>query len=398
MLVKIFCVLFVAYQSVSALPTKCDLENSEIYCHGEHNVFANHAEKNFSSSFKLNMPNELEVAQIGKLIFRKLFITNLTDFGNIFVPGLTGINQFIIENSRIQEWSRDLFKKLTSLDKLIIIESLIDELNLNGLDLNKLKSVYFRSVQFVGKRSNLGVFKQLTKLERLELANFTLNEMDVIETLTESVKTLVLDDNAFLFNEKPYFSTLSGLNKLVIRHNRFLNDSLGSVLLTGLGSLEHLDLSSNQIGFINELTFRPLIKLTHLKLNSNKLKTINWNIISHSQFLDRLELKSNLIEAVEEVHLKENVTSLRRLDVSFNQLTRVDKIMFSQLTNLTELNLKHNLIDKVQKNAFDDMNYLANLNIDRQMGGQIKQLKFYRSVECSSTTSTTYSATNTTIQ
>jgi len=78
-------------------------------------------------------------------------------------------------------------------------------------------------------------------------------------------------------------------------------------------SLNDLDLSNNQISFIENNSFSSLNQLNYLDLRSNKLT--------------RLKLLSNM-------------ESLNELDLSNNQISFIENNSFSSLKQLTKLYLK----------------------------------------------------------
>jgi Leucine-rich repeat (LRR) protein len=121
-----------------------------------------------------------------------------------------------------------------------------------------------------------------------------------------------------------------------------------------------IDLSYSNISFYN-LDITVLNKnfpiLSELKLSKNDLKIVALNLAKNSikyiepnafdrlLLLEKLDLKNNLIESIE--NRFGNLVSLKYLDLSFNQLEYIDQFSLENLKNLEFLMLNNNNISKI---------------------------------------------------
>lgn len=105
-----------------------------------------------------------------------------------------------------------------------------------------------------------------------------------------------------------------------------------------------LDLSNNQIENVHNEAFRNLIYLQNLNISNNKIETLNPKsfLISDSRngLVQELDLSNNqLIELSSELN---DLTTLRRLHLQNNKLSKMADDCFMSLKNLEYLNLQNN--------------------------------------------------------
>ncbi|KAH3881286.1 hypothetical protein DPMN_005211, partial [Dreissena polymorpha] len=107
----------------------------------------------------------------------------------------------------------------------------------------------------------------------------------------------------------------------------------------GLVNLQTIDLSSNEISFIDERVFAELPSLREIKINNNKLTEIP--IFKQNPVLERLELTHNQIHTINPVALQ-HLKKLDLLDLSNNVLREVTNTSFPANLSLTKLYVKNN--------------------------------------------------------
>ena len=83
------------------------------------------------------------------------------------------------------------------------------------------------------------------------------------------------------------------LRILYLKRNNF--KKISKETFEGFLHLNHLDLSNNEITYIDSYSFSYLIKLKSLYLRSNKLQTVNNVWFQNLGNLELIDLKSNLI-------------------------------------------------------------------------------------------------------
>ena len=109
--------------------------------------------------------------------------------------------------------------------------------------------------------------------------------------------------------------------------------------LDSLPLLTYLDVSANQIQSVESISY--LTRLTHLDLSSNKIQSIRG--LEHLPWLTHLDLSTNRIQYVEGL---ENLTNLTFLDLSTNQIQSLEGL--ANLTRLDTLNLALNQIESIE--------------------------------------------------
>lgn len=116
-----------------------------------------------------------------------------------------------------------------------------------------------------------------------------------------------------------------------------------------LSGLTELDLKHNGILQIDDHAFANLNSLIKLNLNNNKLAKLGDDIFVGLSKLTELRLISNNIKAIRSTSLKP-LTSLKFLDISYNQLDHLTKVkcMLQHLPHLRELIIQKNGITTFQ--------------------------------------------------
>jgi len=116
---------------------------------------------------------------------------------------------------------------------------------------------------------------------------------------------------------------------------------LGSSQFFDYTELVTLDMSSNQIAEIAELTFRFQQQLTSLNLSHNSISTLDNLSLTGLSSLQVLDLSHNLLGEVHE-GVFQSLTSVVSLKLDSNRIRSLDKRVFSSLPNLEHLSLRDN--------------------------------------------------------
>jgi len=182
------------------------------------------------------------------------------------------------------------------------------------------------------KHSNTFDFKQLDRaVEDIDLTNLRLKEFEDFSEF-HCLKTLVLRQNHISRIEK-LERVGSTLEYLDLYENRIeVMEDLGQ-----LTRLTYLDLSFNSIKIIQGL--EGLQSLKDLFLVSNKIVVIPAGAFTPIPQLRQLELGSNRIRAIENLH---PLTQLQELYLGRNKITTIQNL--DALVNLRKLSLQSNRI------------------------------------------------------
>ncbi|XP_038651502.1 toll-like receptor 22 [Scyliorhinus canicula] len=127
-------------------------------------------------------------------------------------------------------------------------------------------------------------------------------------------------------------------------------------------NLRVLNLSGNSLNPLNgDGAFRPCVHLEHLDLSMNKLSSMSSSLFNHSVALRLLSLASNELTLVPAAVL--GACSLESLDLSFNQIGRIDPQDFATLGKLKRLLLAGNKITRVAPSSFSGLFELVELQL-----------------------------------
>jgi len=266
----------------------------------------------------------------------------------IAVPSihLTDVRELWLSNNNITLLEKDSFVSMTEL-KL--------------LDLTKCE---LRTIE-------LGAFNGLTELTHLfmwdnkisEIMPGTFENMDSLEFLALNYNKIKHLNNA-TFSGLGAFKGLTKLTRLLVFRNEISEILPGT--FENMISLEYLFLGHNNIKYLNSGVFNGLVNIVYVGLSSNKLQYMHPDTIlglpnikslnlrnntalqiptdSHfinSHFLTQLELAMCNISSLS-VETFANVSALKSLDLSHNNLRTVDINILRALPELSQMYLYGN--------------------------------------------------------
>jgi Leucine-rich repeat (LRR) protein len=182
---------------------------------------------------------------------------------------------------------------------------------------------------------------QLRKLEHLVLSSNTINVIEdgALAELSALV-TLNLSGNKLVALPPDLFSQTKYLQELYLQNNSL--SVLAPGLFEGLQHLLVLNLSSNDIGndWLTPDTFSSCVRLVALDLSRNQLTKLDGSILA-------------------------GLTSLQILDLSFNRLQTVAGNTFLSQHNLHMLKLSDNHIESLHPQSLSGLSVLSSLMLDR---------------------------------
>ena len=299
-----------------------------------------------------------------------------------------------------------MFDGMTKLAILNLCKNKLAEIESNSFqDLNSLTDLYLSENKLVNIKS--GTFKGLIKLEVLSL---TKNE--IIEIEPNSFQDLnALSDLRFEFNRLELITNESflGLNSLLnldFSFQNFKNFSLNTLsgfpsvkeiklnnnLINAfpVSSIHHLswnylknvifiDLSFNQLSFLDSHSFDYLVSVNFLNLSNNFLNCISSSLFSFNRNLKYLDFSYNLIFKIDHYAFSSlNQSDLVHLDLSYNRLDFIKNYFFVKLSNLEKLNLRSNSISLIEESSFNDLVNLTDLDLSENCLFQIEKKLFQK--------------------
>jgi Leucine-rich repeat (LRR) protein len=245
-----------------------------------------------------------------------------------------------------------LFGQLSNLETLLLNDNNLKRFDGNTIVNNtKLEKVYINN-------------NYLSVLNNLSFPNssLTLNAShNLIQSLSFSkpcdMKIIDLSANGIMIMKAIAFKNVT-VEQLYLDQNYLGLNSFGSDTFSNLQGLKVLSLSDNQITQLDPNLFKKNNRLETLNLAKNNLRSSN--LLNLPVSLNKLNLSSNFFDSRLNVT---NLINLKRLDLTFNNLTQVSLHLLSNLKSLLWLDLSNNKIVKLNYGCFKDLKLIIQLNL-----------------------------------
>lgn len=301
------------------------------------------------------------------------------DWTGVLAP-LVRLEHLDIRKTRITNLPGDAFAKNLYLRQLVLADNELQHLNVAstlGHNLHSLQSLDLSNCNLQDRLSE-EAFRNASKLRVLNLSGNPMFAADLTAVLRHLPKLHKLSlSNCSLRRLPEAFENLEQLEELDVSHNP-LSDAFVQ-LLKPLKSLEYLDMSYCNLGYVGNNTFTLMTSLKRLIMSGNALHTLEQGLFTNLTRLESLELNDcglrNPIDPkvfgdgvytnIVELKLSKNpltvpddgpllptqLSGLESLDLSHCDITRLNENLFSRTKNLTKLNLSHNRIAGVENLA-----------------------------------------------
>ncbi|XP_018014500.1 protein artichoke isoform X2 [Hyalella azteca] len=288
---------------------------------------------------QLNEVPNLDFPNVSELILSQNNISSIHHDTFLFLPELKmlDLSENVISTLPVNVLSPlsqlteiNLSKNLlTSLKAGQFKESVINVINLSGNQIKEVQSNAFQDLLFIHtidlgnnriERINDGAFFDTPYLHILRLNDNKLNTFReeffrlTIPVPSTELRLLDVSKNEIVFLQNQAFKLLS--------------------------KLTWINLSSNRISLFPAEVFRGLPDLQHLYLENNEIERLNDNDLANSQRLRELNLSHNKIQEISEKSLQ-NSTQLQVIDLSHNDITHLPSDVFVGLSRV-RLDLSHN--------------------------------------------------------
>jgi len=142
--------------------------------------------------------------------------------------------------------------------------------------------------------------------------------------------------------------------------NNILN--ITRITFSGFSYLENLDLSNNNISWIDCEAFEFTPRMTVLHLRSNRLTEICPHIFSSLENLRHLDLSHNMLSSIQPDTLHNNFV-LEWLSLANNRLTEIHPDTLRLLRHLRHLDLSTNMISSIQPETLHNNSVLEWLSL-----------------------------------
>jgi Leucine-rich repeat (LRR) protein len=229
------------------------------------------------------------------------------------------------------------FYNFTTMPEEIFANLKVNTMFISNNQLRKIEKSAFRRMHY------LNYISLDEDIYDLESDAFQFIQKDLI-WLSINGWSVAINDQTYFFNE---IRKLTGLKRLSLQNISLT--SFEKEWLNGLGNLEQLDLSWNQIESLNETAFEYAPKLKIFSIAYNKLVNLDDMLKSIKRFsnqLTDLEMSSNKIRFIEKRHL-ESFVKLKYLSLSDNEINNIEESSFIKNTELQRLYLDKNYLSSM---------------------------------------------------
>ncbi|XP_054270825.1 toll-like receptor Tollo [Macrosteles quadrilineatus] len=208
------------------------------------------------------------------------------------------------------------------------------------------------------------VFSKLMRLQDLNLQGNVISFIadHALDGLT-SLSSLNLADNKLVTLPPELFSETREVRELHLQNNSI--NVLAPGLFNDLTELIILDLAGNELTdeWINTATFAGLLRLVVLNLSNNNIAKLESTVFRDLYSLQILRLEENSIQSIAE-NTFGSLSNLHTLILSYNKLTRIDSNTFNGLLGLNVLSLDSNLIEYIDPEALRNSTSLQDLHLN----------------------------------
>ncbi|XP_072380135.1 uncharacterized protein [Diabrotica undecimpunctata] len=194
----------------------------------------------------------------------------------------------------------------------------------------------------------------------VNLSHNALEELDGICTRIPQLKQLDLSSNRIT-----NLSQISLLNCLYLSSYNISNNSINAIppeTFQGKVPIETLDISQNNLLLINESTFRNLkTVLRHIFLRKNSISSVGSKSFGDFDYLETIDLSGNKIRNIEQYAFS-NLEKIDIINLSNNAIELLESYSFHKIS-VHNIDLQDNPIHYIKEKAFSNLNSLESLNL-----------------------------------
>ncbi|KAH3897336.1 toll-like receptor 6 [Dreissena polymorpha] len=348
------------------------------------------------SIFHELLPMRIEELHLEKFLFNNLsseIVPSNLNFTKVHFKD----NEIIYIDPNLFESRRDLGKVSFSDNEIKNTTELFDAIGVALSQRTQGMTVALQGMR-VGKIQDAELIGwNLDKIMKLELCRNELNELDLTWLqLFSNLKTLKVTDN--LIRSFVNLAVLPTIMFMDLTRNRLYNPGVCPNGTNYFPNLASLNLRENNIRYLDDTNLNCLETLKCLDLSFNNILVFNVSYIGRLRSLQVLKLKGNWLTSLnfiqferypgnlQEIDLsrnqfltfppsmcsntsKENFTSVRRIDLSYNHIQTLKNHSLFCFPNLSELIFSKNSISTFSNGVFEVFGNLKCLHIDSQLQG-----------------------------
>ncbi|XP_028981871.1 uncharacterized protein LOC107036999 [Diachasma alloeum] len=259
------------------------------------------------------------------------------------------------------------------LERLEISNGILSSLPSDALTpLKKLKFLDLHGNKIEELKRNQ--FKGLRDTEFLDLSDNLISKLDPshLADLTK-MGWCNMSRNAIGELKRGTFARNSVLKVLNLSHNKIRK--LDSNTFRGMRFLRRLFLSDNQINDVGRGTFGSVTRIGTIDLARNQIKKIDFQMFNQLQYAELLDVSENAVTIIEKLAFKD--LFLARVNLSHNEISKIEGGAFENCANITVLDLSYNKLDNISKYAFDSSTYATELQLSYNLLTALNQVPLH---------------------
>ncbi|CAG9855606.1 unnamed protein product [Phyllotreta striolata] len=270
---------------------------------------------------------------------------------------LTSLERLGLQQNNVRRVGKRAFFGLQSLQTLDLSKNLIGQLHVGQFaNMSKL-----RVLNLSGNHLSY-LPKEIFKSTNIEMLDLSFNSFSVVpsSTLSDigiSLRYFTMRSNNIEHIDITTFPDIPLLQRLDLRNNKLT--ILPDNVFTSLGLLQFLDLSSNPLRSNFKELFHYAQSLKHLDLSNTGVTNTPYFPLPNLVFLN---LSHNNIEFINKYSFQQ-LGKLKVLDLSRNNLNKIFAQLWVHLPNLKALDLSYNPIKEILADSFSGLQNLQQLNI-----------------------------------
>lgn len=293
------------------------------------------------------------------------------DWTGVLAP-LVRLELLDIRKTGIINLPGDAFARNLYLKQLVLADNELTHLDVGntlGHNLHTLQSLDLSNCNLRDRLSE-EAFRNASQLRVLTLSGNPMFAADLTSVLRHLPKLQKLSLSHCSLHKLPEaFENLELLEELDVSHNP-LSDAFVR-LLNPLKSLEYLDMSYCSLGYVGNETFAQMTSLRKLIMSGNNLHTLEKGLFTNLTRLESLELNNcGLKNAIDPKVFGERVhADVIELKLSGNPLIipKDGPLLPMQLSKLEVLDLSNCHLTHLNENLFDRTKNLTNLNLSNNL-------------------------------
>nr|XP_027195169.1 protein artichoke-like [Dermatophagoides pteronyssinus] len=338
------------------------------------------AQLHFLETLDLSV-NRLRVVNLDGLESIRTVDLSYNHLHDLRLQGLIGLRELFASNNNILQLLNETFMNTTGLEVLYLQHNAIHTITYNTfyrLQQLRLLDLSYNQIRHLHQ----SLFKNTNQLQSLYLDNNLIDdngiEPGIFQELVE-LRDLRLQHNRLKHIRKGVFYSLPNLRDLDLQMNEIeIIESLES-----LASLQHLNLQGNRLTIFNgQILSKFPSSLRYLQLSWNQLDSIQNETFRGQNELEVIWLNNNHIK-----HITENVFNdlihVEKLFLNHNEINLIDDDSFVSMKSLKYLNLEHNRLGHLGRNMFKGLEMLQELRLSSSeiIGIEPNMMEYLRSLE-----------------